>query len=504
MTDANDQLAAVGSRAKRRFPDHSLNTAPFRVCLPVYELRLKVTELAEDSLSTAARYVLQLSNLGITTPADLARTLGIAGSFVVQATAELLGANLVVQSPDLRVEITEQGREVLRNGGRSLRPRNRYLKVPYDPLTKKIIDLDIDLLLDRNLVRKNGFFIPPTSPRRPRLNHLHIDEVRDYDRFYGPRNDKVEILDVSEIRDIRLRYRDDVIVVKLDPPYASKPTFAAYYAQQYLEDESAGLQRLADRGAELVPDDAKQDHSTPWVSSLSISSEEKALLSTIDELDGAVAEVDRASNEAKAIRGTTQDVRERDELARHIQGLEADKLTLIAKLSETERQFEKLTQGEARLIKTEEHHQLLLDAIARSASELTLVSAWINSMAFDQEVCSMLADAIIRGTVVRIAWGLGTSGSERSRNREKGEAALRELRRLVPNELAQRLVVRRTETHEKFIICDDLFCAWGSFNWLSYRGLVDEGYHRETSYYSEREGDIKMWNANAFPLFNPN
>ena len=227
MTGANEQFTAVSSRAKRRFPDHSLNTAPFRVCLPVYELRLKVTELAEDSLSTAARYVLQLSDLGITTPADLARTLGIAGRFVVHATAELLGANLVVQSPDLRIEITEQGREVLRNGGRSLRPRNRYVKVPYDPLTKKIIDLDIDLLLDRNLVRKNGFFIPPTSPRRPRLNHLHVDEVRDYVRFYEPRNDKVEILDVSEIRDIRLRYRDDVIVVKLDPPYASKPTFAA-------------------------------------------------------------------------------------------------------------------------------------------------------------------------------------------------------------------------------------------------------------------------------------
>ena len=29
------------------------------------------------------------------------------------------------------------------------------------------------------------------------------------------------------------------------------------------------------------------------------------------------------------------------------------------------------------------------------------------------------------------------------------------------------------ETHEEFIICDDIFCALGNFNWLSYRGERD-------------------------------
>ena len=504
MNNPNDELIAVRSRAKRRFPDHNVNSVAFRVCLPVYELRLKVTELGEDSLSTAARFVLQLSNLDVTQPAEFGRLLGISDSYVTGATAELLASNLVVQRPDLGIEITDPGKEVLHNGGRSMRPRNRYPKVPYDPLTKRIIDVDVDLLLDRDIVRKNGFFVPSTSPRRPRLSSLRIDAIREYLRFYGSRQDKTEILDVSDIRDVKLRYRDDVIVVKLDSPNSTKPTFAAYHAQQYLEDESAAIQRLADRGVDLVPDEVKVDRSTPWTNSLSISSAESTLLATIDEIDNAVGEADRASTEAKAVQGTTQDAQERADLASQIEGLEAEKLDLMKVLAEKESELETLTKGETRLIKTEEHRHVLLEAIARASSELTLVSAWIDPYTFDDHVCRLLADAIERGAVVRIAWGFGTNrgrGSESNRNREKGETALRGLRRLLPKHLATRLEEKRTETHEKFIICDDLFCAWGSFNWLSYRGQRDAGYRRETSYYSERKDDIALWKANAAPLF---
>lgn len=75
------------------------------------------------------------------------------------------------------------------------------------------------------------------------------------------------------------------------------------------------------------------------------------------------------------------------------------------------------------------------------------------------------------------------------------------LKRDVSNDLLSNLIVKRTETHEKFIICDDQFCAWGSFNWLSYRGEVDRGYRRETSFYSERPDDVALWKANAAHLF---
>ncbi len=502
MNTTHDELSDVAARAKRRFPDHKVDV-PFRVCLPVYELRLKVTEIAEDNLSTPARYVLRLSNLKVTQPAEIGRMLGMSQNYVASAAAELLGENLVTQSPGAGIGITDPGRQVLRNRGRTMRPRNKHIRVPYDPLTRRILDMDVQQLLDRDEVRKDGLFIPSTSPRKPRIGNFRIDEVREYERFYGRQRDRVEILEVSEIKDVRLKYRNDVILVKLDAVNSDKPLFAAFQAQQYLEEESAYLQRLADRGVDLVPDDLKMDQLSDWIQPQTFSMEESSLLQEIDDLDQEVTDAERSVAEARATQGTTQDEAERFDLEARINTLESEKLQLEQKLEEKESQLTSITEGQIRLVKTEDHRQLLLTAISNANVELTLVSAWIDPYAFDDEVCRRLAAAIGRGVQVRIAWGLGVRkrGAEASRNREKGNAVLSQLRALIPKDLKGKLTDKIAETHEKFIICDGQFCAWGSFNWLSYRGERDSGYRRETSSYSERHDDIALWKARADELF---
>ena len=502
MTHLANDLTAVAARVKRRFPDHTLDNI-FPVCLPVYELRIRVTVLAEDPLSTTARFILRLSNLGIKHPTEIGRLLGISDEYVAGSTAELLSAGLVVQRTDLGIEITEHGKTILIEGGISYRPRNRHSKIPYDPLIKRIIDMDIGRLLDRDVVRKNALFVPRTNPRRPQLGSIRIGEFKDYDRSYGQRNDKTEIIEVSDIKDVKLRYRDDIVMVKLHTPNSNKPTFVAYRAQQYLEEETAAIQRLADQGVDLVPDEYKIDKSISWMSSQSTSKEESTILSSIDELHSAsvLAEYDTA--EAKATQGTTQSDKERADLTARIEKLEREKDNLANQLADREDSLKELTSGQVRLIKTDEHRHLLLDAIAKASSELTLVSAWIDPYAFDDQVRHSLYAAIQRGVTVRIAWGLGTRrrGPDAERNKAKGDAALRKLRQLVRGR-GNQLIIKRTETHEKFIICDDLFCAHGSFNWLSYRGERDEGYRRETSCYSERQEDINLWKQNAATLFD--
>ena len=502
MTTTHNELDDVAARAKRRFPDNKVDI-PFRVCLPVYELRLKITEVAEDELSTPARFVLQLSNLKVTQPAEIGKMLGMSQNYVASAAAELLGENLVTQSPGLDIGITDFGKQVLKDRGRTRRARNKHIRVPYDPLTRRILDTDVEQLLDRDEVRKNGLFIPPTSPRRPRLSNIRIDEVRGYERFYGRQRDKAEILEVSDIKDVRLKYRNDVILVKLDAVNSDKSLFVAYQAQQYLEEESASIQRLADRGADLVPGELKPEHFADWIQPQGTSQEESSLLKEIDDLDQVVSEADRAVAEAKATHGTTQDDVERSDLEARIKVLETEKLQMEQELKEREGKLLSITKGQIRLIKTEEHRHMLLTAIGKSSSELTLVSAWIDPYAFDDEVCRMLSAAIGRGTHVRIAWGLGVRnrGPEASRSREKGNVVLSKLRDLIPNDLRGNLTIKLAETHEKFIICDDQFCAWGSFNWLSYRGERDSGYRRETSSYSERYDDIALWKVHADELF---
>ena len=195
---------------------------------------------------------------------------------------------------------------------------------------------------------------------------------------------------------------------------------------------------------------------------------------------------------------------ERAELQTYIETLEEERTSLQKRLIALEAQHESLTNGATRLIRTEEHRHLLLTAIRQSSSELTLVSAWIDPVAFDNEVRQAIADAIARGSTVRIAWGMGVRGkrhSDSARNKTKGEQAIRELKRLIPRDKKDMLIVRLVETHEKFIICDEQFCVAGSFNWLSYRGRRDSGYRREVSFYSERRSDMELWKAHADSLF---
>ena len=497
MTAADD-LSAVRARAKRRFRDYDVDLA-YEVCLPVYDLRIRIVEHQRGKLSTAARFVLMLANVEVTDVTEICRFLGLSEGEVVLAAAELLSGTLVAQQPDQSLQVTELGRAVLRDAGRTYRPRNRHPRVPYDPLLRAIPTVDLDDLLDREDVRKEGLFVPATKPRRPRLSQVRLAEVKEYEEQFGKAAQEVEILQVADIKDVRLRYRNDVILVRLQHRQSRSELYVAYRAQQYLERESEALQRLAASGFKLVPQDVGPGKGAvaSWAR---LPPEESRLAEDIGELDEALGKVEMAVADVESIRTATQDERERAALEEDLTESKAERERLRAELQEKERQLEVLSGGEARLVRTEQHRPMLFDAARTAVAELTIVSAWVNSRTLDEDLCLALTGAINRGVTVRIAWGFGTRG-ERDRNRVKGDKALADLRKMVPKAHRCRLIVKRIETHEKFVICDDRFCVWGSFNWLSYRGQQDEGYRRETSSYSERPSDVALWKNNAATLF---
>ena len=105
------------------------------------------------------------------------------------------------------------------------------------------------------------------------------------------------------------------------------------------------------------------------MSSVSASWEETSLISDIDEIHSDVVEKELAVAEARATHGTTQSEEERADLAKRIEELETEKLELATRLSERENELNALTKGETRLIRTEGHRHLLLQAIDRASSE---------------------------------------------------------------------------------------------------------------------------------------
>ena len=461
--------------------------------------------MAESELSTTARFVLQVAQAGVGTVEEVGRLMGLEDDDLIGPAAELLAANLISQRRDGALEVTDDGRRILRDGGRTLTPRNRHPRVPYDALTKRLLNMDINRLRRREDVRKQGLFVGPVGPRKPRVSNLLLEEVADYDRLFGRRRGRDEMIEVSAVKDARLKYRDDVVVVKLDPDGTVGSAFTAYRAGRYLKDESAAIQRLAERGVDLVPEEhQRRDADMPWAHSSVVTREESTLLETMDQLDDGILAKDQEVAALEVEQRETAGAQERAALAAEVVRLEAERDDLRAALAGAAEDLKNRTGGSTRLIRTEEHRGVLVEAIDRARREVTLVSAWIGERAFDGEIQSKLVEALRRGARVRIAWGLGTNKPRRegARNRERGENLLKELRRQVPADARELLMERRIETHEKFIICDGVFCAWGSFNWLSYRGEQDSDYRRETSYYSERAEDIGLWRDNARALFD--
>lgn len=388
------------------------------------------------------------------------------------------------------------------------------MTVPFDPITCQVLDIDTNLT-QRDKAEADGIFVVPANNGKPRMSELRIESIREYARQEEGIK-KTEITDVAEIHneDARLNYRQDITVIKLTPTSVGDPTFAAFRGALYLEEETIALQRLAEAGVALVPEEFAHPLVAPsdaiWMQSRNATAAEISLLSDIQKADLAVSEADLSIAEAQDTqrdeRNIERNIENNEELARRLSQLNSEKAELAHRLAEMERQLAAQTNGEIRYIKTEEHRPLLLNAIDQSQSELTLVSAWITPEAFDNELCDKLRQAMERGVKVRIAWGFGTTPAWRGRpeverNRKKGETALKGLTRNLPSNLRGQLNVKRTETHEKFIICDNRFRVTSSFNWLSYRGERDRGYRREIGHYSERTDDIAPLKAIADSLF---
>ncbi len=506
MTTETSHTDLIAARSRREFPGHRVDSI-YPVCWPVYRVRLTVTAMAQIELATTARYILRLVNLGPVGATELARLMGLPEKYILGAAADLLRDDLLTQRPaDLRIAITDKGKQAIADDGKVISPQTKPLEIPFDPLTRKIVDLDTGDLLHRDRISADGLYLVQYIGAKPKRSDLRLDEIKSYNAN-SPSEDRIEedIIEVSEVRpgNARLQYRSDIFVAKLNGRNSNDTTFAAFRGHEYLEDETTVLQRLARKGISLTPGDFEGGDSLAPEYSPIASPEERSLITDIDELGAALDEGEQdAAGLERSLAESLNDA-ERHDLAKRMEEVAGENLKLRQQLADAKADLKRQTDGKVILINTEQHHPLLLQAIDRADFELTLVSAWIGPRAFDGEVQRKVADAIRRNVTVRTAWGLGVDqrGPEAQRNRRKGEKVLEGLRSLIPRNMKDNLIEKRTATHEKFIICDDKFCASGSFNWLSYRGARDEGYRRETSTLSFRQDDIEMWRDKAEELF---
>ena len=420
--DSKRRFELAASRARRRFPDYQLD-AVYPACWPTYRIRLTASIMKWGSLSTVANYVLQLVDNGVCELGELEKLLCLPERYIVGATVELLRERLIEQGPDLQLVPTDVGKNALVNGGKVERLQTHPMEVPFDPLTRRVPHIGVGELLKQDAVQNEGLFVVQYAGPKPGPGDLHLKEIVSY-RDGGASKDRIEgnVIGVSDIvnRNVRLQYRKDITIVKMSRPDTGEPVFLAYGGHQYLGEETDCLQQLAARGVNLIPGEVGRGTS-PWNDAPTVSAKEGALLKEIDELDRRVTE---ARQDATLIeRGVPAGGHPQQNEPAPRTASPAGKHLAAEQLAKHESKLNKTTNGAIRLIKTEEHHNLLLSAIEQASEELTLVSAWIDPRAFDGTVRKKLAAALKRDVAVRIAWGLGVNGNriESERNRKKGK-----------------------------------------------------------------------------------
>ena len=501
--DALDPFAIIKATARQRYTENDINSA-FAACWPVYQLRLGLTVSVRNRLLAAEVYCLKLLAQGQALATEISSWMGLPSHYVQYMFGNLIGKNLINISDSSSVVITPHGQNVLQQDGQTLQTKSQRKTVIYDPVCRCIL-LDTPRLLKSGEVEEAEEFRLPISVAKPTLDDLTSGQIRnailEFQRGWAgadntedpdkpPSEEIVEVLHVDRIykNETRLMYRADKVVVVMTPRagHASQPELAVYqrYEDRFREGETNELQSLEPTWQDFVPTSlhpgnlraGRQVQTSP-------SEEEMQVLNRQGDI-----EYDLTSHRLDIDSGIDTDfhrqcVRELDQQLKQLREIP---------------NLERLT--------TVNHRPFLLKAIRETQHELVIVSAFINERAFDQEIRKLLVDAVCRRRAhVKIAWGLGTKGNpEADRIRTLGQKIQQQLEKQIRKTDASclgLLQVKRLETHEKFIVCDDKYCAWGSFNWLSYRGEFDRGFRQESSTLSKRASDVELWCQRAKELF---
>jgi phosphatidylserine/phosphatidylglycerophosphate/cardiolipin synthase-like enzyme len=123
-------------------------------------------------------------------------------------------------------------------------------------------------------------------------------------------------------------------------------------------------------------------------------------------------------------------------------------------------------------IEGDEHSKFLKVAISRADQSLVILSGWILNNVVNEKFSALIRTAIRDGTSIFIGYGFDTygNGQEIKHDHQVAIDRLKEIEVWSGNEKGSLVVQKIDKSHEKLILCDNLYTVIGSFNWLSNPG----------------------------------
>jgi hypothetical protein len=474
--------------ARREFPGFE-PTHLFEAAIPIFFLRVLVEALEPQTLSSFETYFLHAVSANVHSLAEIAWLYGIDEADLLAPGASLLKREYIWQGApaggERPVHLTEKGRLALGADTAPPAPARRGAHMHFNALTWTPVPQEKQLLMSVERMNAEGLCIlPPLRYELPTLGDLTIDKVTAALHDLSFFHDK-QIIALLEMQRCRPEYLAPVQVVCLRQHREGQQRLAIYRRGIYQRSDSAVLQRFLETGKFLVPDDAvaltPPPLQVPATLPQAVAQAADTLVSNETAMRGLQAELsDTASR-----RAATQSGAERRQLEQRIGELEA---ALQQKREESDQLRARLEQQQGSFLRTEQHRGALEQALTEVGEELIIIAPWLNRRTCDDALCTLVAQAVKRGVAVRIGYGVTERAGDPdvARNRANAQRVIRAMNDAVEREGSAapggRLeIVRVSDTHQKILVCDRAYGILGSFNWLSYRGELDEQYRNETS-----------------------
>lgn len=117
-------------------------------------------------------------------------------------------------------------------------------------------------------------------------------------------------------------------------------------------------------------------------------------------------------------------------------------------------------------LENEEIREQFLNTFTIAEDEINIISPWMNENVIDNKLVALIANALERGVVIKIIYGIGNKDDNRSKRSDNIAYKLK--RRF--NHYGDRVLIKKSNTHIKMLLCDNKYMMMGSYNFLSFRG----------------------------------
>lgn len=150
-------------------------------------------------------------------------------------------------------------------------------------------------------------------------------------------------------------------------------------------------------------------------------------------------------------------------------------------------------------LQNEEIRKMFLRAFILAEKEIDIISPWMNFSVVNNSLINLMKQALQRGVMIRIIYGLLPNADEYNQLRSDRSDQVANRLKEVFSDYGEAFKISRDNIHYKLVLCDEKFKLEGGFNYLSFTGdYTNPNTRREGSPFGRDAAEIRYLRKEYF------